>query len=89
VDISPEAQNTADTIHRPNEDQEEGRLKYPSIDTSVFLRRESKISMGGDAETKCGAETEGKTIQRLPHLRIHPKHCPQMQTLLWMPTSDG
>ena len=23
-------------------------------------------------ETKCGAETEGKAIQRLPHLGIHP-----------------
>jgi hypothetical protein len=26
------------------------------------------IPMGGDTETKCGAETEGKAIQRLPHL---------------------
>jgi len=25
-------------------------------------------------ETKCGAETEGKAIQRLPHLGIQPKH---------------
>jgi hypothetical protein len=28
VDISPEAQNTQDTIHRPHEAQEEGRPKY-------------------------------------------------------------
>jgi hypothetical protein len=28
VDISPEAQNTQDTIHRTNEVQEEGRPKY-------------------------------------------------------------
>jgi hypothetical protein len=27
--------------------------------------------MEGVAETKFGAEPEGKTIQRLPHLRIH------------------
>jgi hypothetical protein len=27
VDISPEAQNTQDTIHRPNEAQEDGRPK--------------------------------------------------------------
>ena len=26
--ISPEARNTEDTIHRPNEAQEEGRTKY-------------------------------------------------------------
>jgi hypothetical protein len=27
--------------------------------------------MGGNTETKRGAETVGKTIQRLPHLGIH------------------
>jgi hypothetical protein len=27
--------------------------------------------MGGDTMATCGTETEGKTIQRLPHLRIH------------------
>jgi hypothetical protein len=26
----------------------------------------------GVTETKCEAETEGKVIQRLPHLGIHP-----------------
>jgi hypothetical protein len=26
-----------------------------------------KILPGGNMETKCGAETEGKAIQRLPH----------------------
>jgi hypothetical protein len=34
-----------------------------SVDTSVLLRRGIKIPMGGDTETKCGAETERKTIQ--------------------------
>jgi hypothetical protein len=29
-----------------------------SMDTSVLLRQGNKISMGGDTETKCGAETE-------------------------------
>ena len=43
-----------------------------SVDTSVLLRRGIKIPMGGDTETKCGAEIEGKTTQRLPHLGIHP-----------------
>jgi hypothetical protein len=28
--------------------------------------------MGRDTETKCGAETEEKAIQRLPYLGIHP-----------------
>jgi hypothetical protein len=58
-----------------------------SVDTSVFLRRGNKIPMEGVTETKCGAETEGMTIQRLPHLRIHPKYSYQTLTLLWMPTN--
>jgi hypothetical protein len=35
-----------------------------SVDASVLLRRGNKIIMGGNKETKCGAETEGKAIQR-------------------------
>jgi hypothetical protein len=42
-----------------------------SVVTSLLLRRGNKMPMGGDRETKCGAETEGKAIQRLPHLEIH------------------
>jgi hypothetical protein len=38
---------------------------------------ERKISMGGDTETKCGAETEGKAIQRLSHLGIREELSPQ------------
>jgi hypothetical protein len=37
-----------------NEDQ--------SVDASVLLRRGNRIVMGGNMETKCGAETEGKAI---------------------------
>jgi hypothetical protein len=43
-----------------------------SVNTSILLRRGNRIPMEGVTETKCGAETEGMTIQRLPHLRIHP-----------------
>ena len=32
-----------------------------SMDT-LFLKKWNKIPMGGDTETKCGAETEGKVI---------------------------
>jgi hypothetical protein len=77
VDISPEALNTQYTIHSPHETQEEGRPKY-----GYFLRRGNKIPIGGVTETKCGAETEGKAIQRLPHLVIHLKYNHQTQTLL-------
>ena len=52
-----------------------------------FFRREEKMPMGGDTEIKCGAESEGKSIQRLPHLGSHPIYSHQTQTLLWMPRS--
>jgi hypothetical protein len=41
--------------------------------------------MDGVTETKFGAETEGKMIQRLPHLGIHPINNHQTQTLMQMP----
>jgi hypothetical protein len=43
-----------------------------SVDTSIFLRRGNKIPMEGVTETKYRAEFEGMTIQKLPHLGIHP-----------------
>jgi hypothetical protein len=43
------------------------------VDTSfLFLRMGTKIPMEGVTEKKFGAEMEGRTIQRLPHLGIHP-----------------
>jgi hypothetical protein len=57
------------------------------VDTSVLLRKGYKIPMRGVTEKKYEAETEGKAIQRLPHLGIHPVNNHQTQTLLWMPTS--
>jgi hypothetical protein len=52
-----------------------------SVDTSVLLRRGNKIPMEGVTETKCEAETEGMTSQRLPHLGIYPINNHQNQTL--------
>jgi hypothetical protein len=43
-----------------------------SVDTSILLRRGNKTPMEGFTETKCEAETERFTIQRLPYLEIHP-----------------
>jgi hypothetical protein len=68
VDISPEAQNTQDTSYKSHETQEEDC----SVDTFIPLRRGNKIPMEGVTESKCGTETEGMTIKRLPHLGIHP-----------------
>jgi hypothetical protein len=48
-----------------------------SVDASVLLRRVNKILTGVNMETKYGAETEGKAIQRLSHLGIHPIHSHQ------------
>jgi hypothetical protein len=53
-----------------------------SVDALVLLRWVNKILTGGDTETKCVAETEGKTIQRLPLLGIHPIYTHQTQILL-------
>jgi hypothetical protein len=43
-----------------------------NVDTVILLRRGNKVPMEGITETKCRAETEGMTIQRLPYLKIHP-----------------
>jgi hypothetical protein len=51
-----------------------------SVDTSVLLRRGNKLPMEGVTGTKCGAETEGETTQRLPHLGIHPIQSPNPYT---------
>ena len=56
-----------------------------NMDTLILLGMANKIPTEGDK--KCGAESEGKTIQRLPHLGIHPIYSYKTQTLSWMPTS--
>ena len=61
---------------KKNEDQ--------SVDASV-LRMENNIHMGGNMEMKYGTKTEGKAMQRLPHLGIYPIYSHQAQTLVWMP----
>jgi hypothetical protein len=43
-----------------------------SVDTLFLLRMGNKITMEGVTESKFRAETEGRTIQKLPHLGIHP-----------------
>ena len=63
---------------KPKEKEDE------SVEASV-LRRGNKILTGGNIETKCGAETEGKAIERLPHLGIYSIYSHQTKTLLWMP----
>ena len=56
-----------------------------SVDTSFLLRMGNKMPMEGVTESKFGAEMEGRTIQRLPHLGIHPINNHQTQTLLHIP----
>jgi hypothetical protein len=56
-----------------------------SVDTLFLLRMENKIPMDGVTETKIRAETEERTIQRLPHPGIHPVNSQQTQTLLHTP----
>jgi hypothetical protein len=82
VDISLKVWNTQDSIHRPYEVQEK---EDQNVDGSVLFRRVNKILTGGNMETKNGAETEGKAIQRLSHLGIHSIYNHQTWKLLWMP----
>jgi hypothetical protein len=42
------------------------------VGASILLTKGNKILRGAHNEKKCGAETERKVIQRLPHLGIHP-----------------
>jgi hypothetical protein len=56
-----------------------------NVDTSLLLRMGNKIPMEGVTETNFGAETEERTIQKLPHPGIHPIYNHQTQTLLHMP----
>ena len=53
-----------------------------SMGTLDLLRRRNKIPTEGDTETKYGAESEGETIQRLPHLGIHPIYNYKTQTIV-------
>ena len=48
----------------------------------MLLQRGDKILMGANMKTKCGAESDGKTTQRLPHMGMHPIYSYQIQTLL-------
>jgi hypothetical protein len=56
-----------------------------SVDTLFLHRMGNTIYMEGVTETMLRAETEGRTIQRLPHLGIHPMYNHQTQTLFYMP----
>ena len=58
-----------------------------NVDTLFLLRMENKIPMKGDTETKFQAEAEGRAIQRLSYLGIHPINNHQTQTLLHTPAS--
>ena len=53
------------------------KKEYQNADASVPFRSRNKILTGGNKETKCGAETEGKAIQRLP---IHTLYSGPTQT---------
>ena len=55
------------------------------VDTLFLLKIKNKVPMEGVTETKFGAKTKGWTLQRLPHLGIHPINNHQTQTLLHMP----
>jgi hypothetical protein len=59
------------------------KKKDQRVDTLFLPRMENKIPMEGVTKTKFRAETEERTIQRLPHPASHIHY--QTQTLLHMP----
>jgi hypothetical protein len=63
------------------------KKEVQSVDTLILLIRGNKIPMEGVTYTKSGAETEGMTIQRLPHLGIHLIYNHKTQTLWCISTS--
>jgi hypothetical protein len=56
-----------------------------SVDILFLLRMVNIIPIDGVTETMFGAEPEGMTIQRKPHVGIHHINNHQTQTLLHMP----
>ena len=52
-----------------------------SVDSLFLLRMGNNIPMEGVTEAKFIADTEGSTIQRLPHLGIHPINSHQTDTI--------
>ena len=67
------------------------RKEDQSLGALLLLRRGNKLLMGGNIETKCGAKTEYKAIQRQPHLEISSIYSHQKETLLlmlWNPCWD-
>jgi hypothetical protein len=56
---------------------------------SIDYWRPLKIKLFAAFKGKyCGVRTEGKAIQRLPNLGIHPIYSHQTRMLLWMPGSS-
>jgi hypothetical protein len=53
-----------------------------SVDTLILLRRGNEIAIEGGTETKLREETEGMTIQMLPHLGIYPINNHHSQALI-------
>ena len=45
-----------------------------SVGASVLLRRRNKILNGGNMETKWKQRLKKKATQKLPKLRIYPRH---------------
>ena len=58
------------------------KLEDKRVDASVLLKRGNKIFRGENIETKFGAETEGKAMQRLLHPEIHSIYRHQTWTIL-------
>jgi hypothetical protein len=53
-----------------------------NVHASVLLREGNEVLMGTNTKTKCGAETEGKANQTLPHMGPYLIYSHQTQTTI-------
>jgi hypothetical protein len=63
----------------------QGYTEKPYLENKI--NKQTTATKNQDFQALGGAESEGKAIQRLPHLGIHSIYNHQTQTLLWMPKS--
>ena len=73
----PKIQFTYQMIAKKKENQ--------SMVSLVLLRRGNKVPTEGHTEPRCGAESEGKTIPRLPQIVDYPIYSYKTRHYYWCP----
>jgi hypothetical protein len=86
VDINPKVQNNQDSIHRPDEAQEEGRSKCGCFSV---LRRGNKIITRGNMETKYQwKELQRQSVEQRLKEKLN-RDCPTWRSIPYTVTKPG